>query len=409
MAREVTAALSGIRVIELGSMIAGPFCGQLLGDFGADVVKVEDPGTGDVMRRWGRADRGTTGLWWPTIARNKRSVSIDLRCPEGQRLARRLVGSADVVVENFRPETLERWGLGYEGVAEDNPGVVYVRLSGFGQTGPYAQRAGFGAIGEAMGGLRYVTGDPDHPPSRAGISLGDSLAGTFGALGALVALQERHRSGRGQVVDVALYEAVLAVMESLIPDSAIAGHVRERSGPTLPGAAPSNAYRTADDDWVVIGANADGVFARLVQALDLPLRDDPRFVTHEARGAHADELDAVIETVTVRHGAGELLELLHDHGVPAGRVYRAPDILADAHVRAREAVVRMVHPDLGNYPMQAVFPRLSRTPGRVGALGPALGEHNREVLVGELGLPDDVLLADHVRPRVPVAAGGVET
>lgn len=398
-------ALFGLRVVELGSMIAGPFCGQLLGDFGADVVKVEDPGTGDVMRRWGRADRGTSGLWWPAIARNKRSVTIDLRSVEGQALARRLVRSADIVVENFRPGTLERWGLGYEEAAALDPAVIYVRLSGFGQTGPYAQQAGFGAIGEAMGGLRYVTGDPDHPPSRAGISLGDSLAGTFGAMGALVALQERNRSGRGQVVDVALYEAVLAIMESLIPDHAIAGYIRERSGATLPGTAPSNAYRTADEDWVLIGANADGVFARLVRALDLPIGDDPRFATHEMRGSHAEELDALIEKATLQWRAEDLLALLHEHGVPAGRVYRAPDLLADPHVRAREAVVRMVHPELGEYPMQGVFPRLSRTPGRVVALGPALGEHNREVLVEELGLPEDVLTADHVRPRAPVAVG----
>ncbi|MCA9494627.1 MAG: CoA transferase, partial [Myxococcales bacterium] len=309
------------------------------------------------------------------------------------------------VVENFRPGTLERWGLGYEEAAALDPAVIYVRLSGFGQTGPYAQQAGFGAIGEAMGGLRYVTGDPDHPPSRAGISLGDSLAGTFGAMGALVALQERNRSGRGQVVDVALYEAVLAIMESLIPDHAIAGYIRERSGATLPGTAPSNAYRTADEDWVLIGANADGVFARLVRALDLPIGDDPRFATHEMRGSDAEELDALIEKATLQWRAEDLLALLHEHGVPAGRVYRAPDLLADPHVRAREAVVRMVHPELGEYPMQGVFPRLSRTPGRVVALGPALGEHNREVLVEELGLPEDVLTADHVRPRAPVAVG----
>ena len=398
-------ALSGLRVIEMGSLIAGPFCGQLLGDFGADVVKIEDPTTGDPMRRWGRADRGTTGLWWPTISRNKRSVSIDLRFPDGQQVIRQLISSADVVVENFRPGTLERWGLGYEEMAAGNPAVVYVRLSGFGQDGPYAQRAGFGSIGEAMGGLRYVTGDAAHPPSRSGISLGDSLAGIFGAVGALVALHERTRSGRGQVVDVALYEAVLAVMESLIPDHTIAGHIRERSGATLPGAAPSNAYRTGDEEWVVVGANGDRVFARLVEALALPIQDDRRFATHEARGDHAEELDAIIEEATSRYDAEEVLARLHDHGVPASRIYRAPDILADPHVRARQAVLQMTHPEFGEYPMQSVFPRLSRTPGRVGALGPALGEHNREVLVDELGLSEDVLLADHVRPRVQAAIG----
>jgi formyl-CoA transferase len=397
-------ALDGVRVVELGTLIAGPFCGQLLGDLGADVVKIEDPRGGDPMRRWGRADRGTTGLWWPTIARNKRSVTLDLRDPSGQDVARRLLGGADVVVENFRPGTLERWGLGYDSVARENPSVVFVRVSGFGQSGPYAERAGFGSIGEAMGGLRYVTGDPEHRPSRTGISLGDSLAAVFGTIGALAALHERERSGRGQVVDVALYESVLAVMESLLPDYTLADHVRERSGATLPGAAPSNVYPTRDGDWLVIGANADGVFRRLVDALELAVPvADARFATHEARGTNAAELDALIERRTAVLDAEDALDRLHRHGVPAGRMYRAPDMLTDPHFAARDAVLRVAHATLGEYPMQGVFPRLSRTPGAVRSLGPALGEHNRAVLVDELGLPDSVLAEDYVVPLRPPA------
>lgn len=404
MTPATTPALDGVRVVELGTLIAGPFCGQLLGDLGADVVKIEDPRGGDPMRRWGRADRGTTGLWWPTIARNKRSVTLDLRDPSGQDVARRLLGGADVVVENFRPGTLERWGLGYDSVARENPAVVFVRVSGFGQTGPYAERAGFGSIGEAMGGLRYVTGDPEHRPSRTGISLGDSLAAVFGTIGALAALHERERSGRGQVVDVALYESVLAVMESLLPDYTLADYVRERSGATLPGAAPSNVYPTRDGDWLVIGANADGVFRRLVDALELPVPlDGAHFATHEARGTNAAELDALIESRTAVLDAEEALDRLHRHGVPAGRMYRAPDMLADPHFAARDAVLRMAYGTVGEYPMQGVFPRLSRTPGAVRSLGPALGEHNRAVLVDELGLPDSVLAEDYVVPVRPPA------
>jgi len=259
--------LEGVRVVEMGSLLAGPFCGQLLADFGAEVIKVEPPGKGDPMREWGRHRKNGRTLWWPIIARNKKSVTLNLREREGQDLARELISGADVVVENFRPGTMERWGLGYEDLSETNPGLVMVRVSGYGQTGPYRERAGFGAIGEAMGGIRHVTGFPDRPPPRVGVSLGDSLAATFGAFGAVTALYNREaRNGEGQVVDVGIYEAVLALMESTIPEYALAGHVRGRTGAILPFVAPSNTYPTRDDDYVVIGANADTVFARFAEA-----------------------------------------------------------------------------------------------------------------------------------------------
>lgn len=378
--------LSGKRVLELGSLIAGPFCGQMLGDFGADVVKIEDPGRGDPMRRWGNQADGFS-LTWPVIARNKRSVTCNLRDPRGQDLVRRLAAHADVLVENFRPGTLERWNLGYEELAQVNPRLVLVRVTGYGQDGPYAGRAGFGSIGEAMGGVRYTTGDPDHPPSRTGISLGDSLAGMFAAFGAVMALLDRERTGRGQVVDSAIYEAVLALMEALVPEWEIAGHRRERTGSVLPGVAPSNVYPTADGAEVLIAANGDAVFARLCDAMGNPgLAENPRYRTHEARGENLAELDKIVGEWTSLHLSAELLDRLHAAGVPAGRIYTAADMAADAHFKARAAIVRLLHPHLGEFPMQNVAPRLSASPGRVRALGPELGAHNEAVYGRLLGL-----------------------
>ena len=382
--------LGDLLVVELGQLIAGPFCGQLLGDFGADVVKVEDPRAGDPMRQWGREKPHGQSLWWPVIARNKRSVTADLRDPRGQDAVRRLLARADVLVENFRPGTLERWGLGPEELWEINPRLVVTRVSGYGQTGPYSSRAGFGSIGEAMGGIRYVMGDPSTPPVRAGISLGDALAATFACLGTLVALHQRERSGRGQVVDSAIYEAVLAMMESLVPEWAVAGYQRERTGATLPNVSPSNVYPTADGDLVLIAANQDSVFARLATAMEQPeLATDERYSTHGARGAAMEELDGLIAAWTSTRKAEEMLDLLHDSGVPAGRIFRARDMLSDPHFAAREAIVRMTHPVFGELPMHGVAPRLSATPGRVRTLGPALGEHNDEVWQGLLGMPAD--------------------
>lgn len=384
--------LDDIRVVELGQLLAGPFCGQLLGDFGAEVIKVEDPGRGDPMRQWGREKPYGKSLWWPVVARNKKSVTADLRTEQGQDLVRGLLARADVLVENFRPGTLERWGLGPEQLWEVNPGLVVTRVTGFGQTGPYAERAGYGSIGEAMGGIRYVTGDPDRAPARAGISLGDSLAATFAALGTLVALHQRGRTGRGQVVDSAIYEAVLAMMESLLPEWQIAGYQRERTGTTLPNVSPSNVYPTADGEMVLIAANQDTVFRRLADAMGRPdLATDERFATHSARGQWMELLDGVIAEWSSTVKADDLLVLLHSKGVPAGRIYRAQDMFADPHFAAREAIVRLVHPDLGEFAMHNVAPKLSDTPGQVRHVGPELGQHNHEIYHGLLGLEDDTM------------------
>jgi formyl-CoA transferase len=384
--------LSDLRVVELGQLLAGPFCGQLLGDFGAEVIKIEDPGRGDPMREWGREKPHGKSLWWPVVARNKLSATCDLRSADGQALLRQLLTSADVLVENFRPGTLERWGLSPEALWEVNPRLVITRVTGYGQTGPYAPRAGFGAIGEAMGGIRYVMGEPDALPVRAGISLGDALAAVFACLGTLVAVHHRERSGRGQVVDSAIYEAVLAMMESLIPEWAVAGYQRERTGAILPNVAPSNVYPTGDGDLVLIAANQDSVFGRLAAAMDRPeLAADPRYATHGARGSAMAELDSLIAAWTATIPAEDLLARLHEAGVPAGRIFKAADMLADPHFAARQAIVTVPHPDFGDLPMHNVAPKLSATPGSVRSAGPALGEHNDRVWGGLLGLGPDEL------------------
>lgn len=378
--------LRDLRVVEMGQLLAGPFCAQLLGDFGAEVIKIEPPGEGDPMRVWGRQPVNGVGLWFPVVGRNKKSVTINLRKAAGQALARDLIARADVLVENFRVGTMERWGLGYDALSAINPRLVMVRITGYGQTGPYAQRAGFGVIGEAMGGLRHVVGDPDRPPSRVGISLGDSLAGLFGALGALMAVHARQSSGRGQVVDSAIYEAVLAMMESLVPEYQHAGYVRERTGATLPNVAPSNVYPAANGQGVLIAANQDSVFGRLARAMGQPeLATDLRYATHGARGQHQAELDALIAVWSAPQDADVLLGLLEEHGVPAGKIFRAPEMLADPHFRAREAIVELMHPLLGRIAMHNVAPKLSLNPGTVRTAGPLLGAHNTEVFEGLLG------------------------
>jgi crotonobetainyl-CoA:carnitine CoA-transferase CaiB-like acyl-CoA transferase len=383
-----TGALAGVRVIELGQLIAGPFCGQLLGDLGAEVIKVEPPGVGDAMRDWGRG----IAVWWSVIARNKKSITLDLRQPKGQALLKALVGKSDVLIENFRPGTLEKWGLGYDALSAINPGLVMVRVSGFGQTGPYAQRAGYGSVGEAMGGIRYIAGDPDRPPVRVGLSIGDSLAATFACLGALAALHRRHDTGRGQVVDSAIYEAVLAMMESTVPEFSEAGLIRERSGAILPKTAPSNVYPSLDGELIVMGANQDSVFRRLCEAMGrAELADDPLYSDHVARGEHQAELDALIAEWTSTLEATPLLELLEEYAVPAGRIYRAPDMLADAHFAARRAIVDVPHPVFRNLKMQNVAPRLSETPGAIRWPGPELGSHNDEIYRGLLELSDEQL------------------
>jgi len=375
--------LAGIRVVEMGQLIAGPFCGQLLGDMGADVIKLEAPGAGDPMRLWGKANADGDHLHWRVIGRNKRSMTLDLRQPEGQDVARELISGADVLVENFRPGTLERWNLDPARLRQSNPGLVVVRVSGFGQTGPYAARAGYGSIGEAMGGLRYISGEPDRPPARIGVSIGDSLAGVFAALGALSALQARQRNGRGQVVDASIYESVLAIMESMVTEWSEARFQRERSGPILPGVAPSNLYPTADSQDVLIAANQNTVFARLAQAMEMPeLVESRGFATHEDRGTRQAELDAIISDWTRRFAASDLLDLLNQSGVPAGLVYRAENMMDDPQFVARESITRAADRLGREYAMQNVAPRLSDTPGKVRWPGPDLGQHTTEILTG---------------------------
>jgi len=384
--------LEDIRVLELGTLLAGPFSGRLLGDFGAEVIKIEPPDKPDPMRQWGKQKDGH-GLWWPIQSRNKKSITLNLREKRGQELFLELVKKADVVIENFRPGTMEKWNLSYERLREVNRRIIMVRTSGFGQTGPYKHRAGFGSIGEAMGGLRYVTGFPDRPPTRIGISIGDTLAAMFAVIGTLVALHERERSGEGQVVDTALYEAVFAVMESIVPDYLLAGYVRERTGNTLPGVSPSNIYLTKDGTYIVIGANADNVFRRLCEAMGREeLSRDPRFSTHHGRGENMEELDRIIEEWTKTLTADECLAILEEKGVPSGKIYSAREIVQDPHYLAREMIVRVQHPVLGEFPMPGIVPKLSRTPGRIRETGAeVMGKHNEEVYGQLLGYGPDML------------------
>jgi formyl-CoA transferase len=380
-----------VRVLELGSFIAGPFAGQLLGDYGADVIKVEAPGDGDAMRRWG-VTRDGDSLWWPTIGRNKRSVVLDLRQASARQVAGRMAAQCDVVLENFRPGQLDRWGLSYDALAAGNPKVVLVHVSGFGQTGPLAAQAGFGSVGEAMGGIRHTTGSPDRPPSRAGISLGDALASVFAVIGTLAALLRARDTGRGQEVDVAIYEAVAALMESTMADFELGGVTRTRSGSVLPGVAPSNVYPTADGAEVVVAANADNVFVRLCEAMGRPdLGTDGRFATHQSRGVHMVELDALVGAWTATAPCDEVLARLEAHGVPAGRIFTAPDMLSDPQYLARDMVRRLTSSQGWEVPMTGVVPRFTSTPGTIRHAGPALGQHTDEVLHELLGLgPDEI-------------------
>ncbi|MFM1982529.1 MAG: hypothetical protein RJB22_1248 [Pseudomonadota bacterium] len=380
-------ALNGIRVVELGQLLAGPFCGQLLGDMGADVIKVEQPGSGDPMRDWGQ---GETKVNWEVIARNKRSVSVNLRVAEGQELVRKLAEKADILIENFKPGTMEKWGLGPDALLAINPRLIIARMSGYGQTGPYSDRAGFGGIGEAMGGWRYIVGEPDRPPSRMGISIGDTLTATFGCLGVLAALHVRDRTGKGQVVDAALYESVLQVMESLVPEYDLMGIIRERSGSILPGIAPSNVYACKDGEYM-IGANKDSLWKRLASAMGRPeLGDDPRYATHLARGQNQLELDDLINDWTRTLTVDDLDALMTEYSIPAGRVYRAPEMIADPHFQAREAIIEVETERFGKLKMQNAFPKLSDTPSSVRRPAPSVvGQHNQEIYGDLLGMTAD--------------------
>jgi formyl-CoA transferase len=384
-------ALKGVKVVELGQLIAGPFCGQLLGDMGADVVKIEPPGAGDPMRQWGN---GEHKVWWEVIGRNKRSVTANLRTAEGQDLARRLVAQADIMIENFKPGTMEKWGLDPASLQLLNPRLIIVRVSGYGQTGPYASRAGFGGIAEAMGGWRAIVGDPDRAPSRMGVSIGDTLAATYGCMGALAALQARQTTGKGQVVDASLFESVLQVMESLIPEYDVMGITRERTGSYLKGIAPSNVYKCSDGEYL-IGGNGDAIFARLCLAMERPeLATDPRYATHIARGENQVELDQLVENWTQTLTVAELEALMVKHSIPAGRIFRAPDMISDPQFEARETIVSVPHPDYGTLRMQNSFPKLSDTPSGIRRIAPRVpGEHNREVYGELLGLTESDLAA----------------
>jgi succinyl-CoA---D-citramalate CoA-transferase len=371
--------LQGLKVIEMGTLIAGPYCARLLAEFGAEVIKVETPGEGDPLRKWRMLHEGNS-LWWYAQARNKKSIAVNLREAEGQALVRRLAAGADFVVENFRPGTLEKWNLGYADLARENRGLIMVRLSGFGQSGPYRDRPGFGAIGESMGGMRYITGYADRAPVRIGISIGDSLAAMFGVIGALMALHHRERSGKGQVVDVALYEAVFAMMESMLPEFGYAGHVRERTGASLPGIVPSNTYPCADGRYVVIGANADSIFKRMMRAIGrADLADDPALATNDGRVKRTGELDRAIGEWTARHSLDEVLRVLESAEVPSGKIYSIADIAADLHYQARGMIERH---KLGDHDLllPGIVPKLSDTPGGTQWIGPRLGEHTDEVL-----------------------------
>lgn len=381
--------LRGVRVLELGQLIAGPFAAKTLADFGADVIKIEAEGTGDPLRKW-RLLRDGTSVWWQVQSRNKRSLAIDLRSADGQAAVRRLASEADVVVENFKPGKLEEWGIGWEQLHALNPGLVMLRISGYGQTGPDAGKPGFGILGEAMGGLRYLTGEPGRVPVRVGVSIGDTLAALHGVIGVLMALRHREvNGGEGQFIDVALYESVFNCMESLLPEYDAFGTVRERAGSALPGIAPSNAYPCADGHYVLIGGNADSIFRRLMGAIGRQdLADDPDLAHNDGRAARADELDAVIGEWTGARDREAVIRVLGKAGVPVGKIYSVADIAADPQYRSRDMILDIEDRDGNALKVPGIVPKLSATPGGVRRRAPALGEHNTEILGAE-GWPGD--------------------
>lgn len=379
-------ALEGLRVLELGQLIAGPFAASMLANFGAEVIKVEPPGSGDPMRSWRKLHEGTS-LWWYSIARNKKSVTLDLRKPEAPSLLRRLIEQCDIVIENFRPGRMEAWGLSYEALAQANPGLIMVRVSGWGQTGPYAQRPGFASVAEGIGGLRYLIGEPDRPPVRTGVSIGDSIAALHAVIGALTALAHRTRTGKGQMVDTAIYESVFNMLESLLPEYDFFGEVRERSGAKLAGIVPSSTYRCRDGKYVIIGGNGDSIFQRLMRAIGRPdLASDPRLAHNPGRVAHEAEIDAAIQAYTEQHSYDEVFAALEAAEVPAGPIYSIADIARDPQYLAREMFEQVRLPDGKPLKIPAVVPKLSATPGETAWIGPALGQHNEEVYSGLLGM-----------------------
>lgn len=385
--------LTGLKVLELGQLIAGPFTTRILAEFGAEVIKVEPPQKGDPLRYWRKIYNGTS-LWWRVQSRNKKSITINLKTEEGQEIVRELAQQCDVIVENFRPGTLEKWNLGYEQLSQQNPKLIMVRVSGYGQTGPYRDKPGFGSVGESIGGIRYLTGYPDRPPTRVGISLGDSLAALYSVIGTLLAIYHRdvNGAGKGQVIDVALYEAVFSLMEGMLPEYDMFKYIRERTGSVLPGVAPSNTYICRDGKYVVIGGNGDTIFKRLMQAIGRPdLADDPRFENNAGRAQHSEFIDEAIEDWTKLHTLTEVLDVLDKHHVPAGPIYSIADIVQDPHYQAREMIL--------DYPLEGdkklkipgIVPKLSDTPGELKWLGPELGQHTEEILKGWLHYDDEQL------------------
>ena len=382
MSATKTPPLKGIKVIELGTLIAAPFCSRILAEFGAEVIKIESPDGGDQLRQWRKMYEGTS-LWWYVQSRNKKSLTLNLRSAEGQEIVRKLAQDADIVIENFRPGALEKWNIGWEQLSAINPRLIMVRLSGYGQTGPDRDKPGFGVIGESMGGLRYVTGYADRPPVRLGVSIGDSIAALYGVIGAMMALQHRHASGRGQMVDVALYEAVFSMMESLVPEFDVLGFVRERAGNALPGIVPSNTYPTQDGKFVIIGANNDAIFKRLMNAMGRSdLADDAQLATNAGRVPRTAEIDAAIGAWTAAHDLDVVLKALDGVDVPAAKVYDVADIVSDAQYLARDMIEQHQLPDGKPVKLPGIVPKLSDTPGATQWIGPKLGEHTGEILRG---------------------------
>lgn len=380
-------ALSDLRVLELGQLLAGPFTGYMLAGFGAEVIKVEPPGQGDPMRSWRQVHEGTS-LWWYSLGRNKKSITLDLRKPEGVSVLKQLVAKCDVLIENFRPGRMEEWGLGYPELSREHPGLVMVRISGWGQTGPYAARPGFASVAEGVGGLRYIVGDADRPPVRTGLSIGDSLAGLHAVIGTLAALHHRERTGKGQVVDTAIYESVFNMMESMLPEFDSKGVVRERSGARLPGIVPSNTYRCSDGKYVIIGGNGDSIFQRLMVAVGSPqLASDPRLANNPGRVQHEAEIDRAIEAFTSVHPYEEVERALMAAEVPVGPIYSIEDITRDPQYLARQMFDKVRLPDGSLLSVPAYVPKLSETPATTEWAGPRLGEHNDAVYRDLLGLP----------------------
>lgn len=385
--------LEGLRVLELGTLVAAPFAGKIFAEFGAEVIKVETPLTGDPLRNW-RAMHQETSIWWYVQARNKKSITVDMRIEEGQQIIRSLAKEVDVIIENFRPNTLEKWGLGHDSLREINPSLIMTRISGYGQDGPYRSKPGFGSVAEAFGGLRHLTGFPDRPPVRVGIAIGDLTAGLYAVIGTMMALHARDKNPerKGQMVDVALYESVFSLMEGILPEYDLKGLVRERTGSTLPGIAPSNTYLCADGKYVVIGANGDSIFKRLMQAIGRrDLAEDPRFAQNQGRAEHVDFIDQVIEDWTKQYPLKEVQQRLDEAAVPVGPIFSIEDIVADEHYRARNMLEKVSLPDGTQTLVPGIVPKLSETPGGLDWIGPQLGEHNEEILEGLLQLDKETI------------------